>query len=187
MDITKGIRTRRSVKRFLNQPIEKDKLLRVLDAGVWAPSAGNSQNWRFVIVRNPALKLSLAEACLNQYWMTTAPLYVVVCVDTVKVKKLYPVRGELYNFLNAGACVENILLQAHAEGLASCWVSAFDDLAVKNILRLPDQVLPIAVLPLGFPGERVPPPKRVGLNNQVFFERYGNKMDRSPDTPNKKW
>ena len=177
MDVGECIHDRRSVKRFLNQRVEKDKLMRVLDAGAWAPSAGNAQNWRFVVVRNPALKLSLSEACLNQYWMTTAPLFVVVCVDTVKVSRLYPARGEVYNLLNAGACVENVLLQAHAEGLASCWVSTFDELAVRNILRLPDEILPVAVLPLGYPGERVPFPKRIGLNNQVFFDRWGNKEE----------
>lgn len=155
--------------------------MKVLEAGTWAPSSGNVQNWLFVIVRNPALQLSLSEACLNQYWMTSAPVFVVVCVDTTRVKSRYPVRGDLYNLLNAGACVENVLLQARAEGLASCWVSAFDDLAVKNILRLPDEVKPVAVLPLGYPGERVPPPKRVGLDKKVFFERFGNRLDRGSE------
>ncbi len=177
MDVFDAIRTRRSIRHFSNVPVEWEKVVRVLEAGSLAPSSGNVQNWRFIVVTDKDLRHKIAEACLEQSWITEAPVIIVVVADLARIKKLYGERGvKLYSIQNCAAAIQNMLLAAHALGLGACWVSAFEDEALSRILGIPSGVKPQAVIPLGYPAEKPPEPMHYTLENLCFFESYGNRI-----------
>ncbi len=188
MDTFRCIATRRSIRKYQDIDVPMELVSSVIDAARYAPSAGNSQNWRFVLVKDPAKIDQLAEASYNQLWMNSAPIIIVVCSDPEKLGKFYGTRGErLYSIQNCAAAVENMLLASHALGLASCWVGAFDEDKVKRDLGIPDSVRVQAILPLGYPDEVVPTPMHFTLENVCYFEKYGNRVrniDRVFQNPN---
>lgn len=177
MDVVECIKTRRSVRKFLDVPVEWDKVGTIVDAARNAPNAGNLQNWKFIIVVKEDTRKGLAEACLQQFWMAKAPVHIIACAEPEKGKRFYGIRGErLYSVQNCAAAVENMLLTAHSLGLGACWIGAFDEEHVKRILGIPDNVRPQAVVPIGYPAEKVPAPMQFQLENIVFVENWGNKV-----------
>ncbi len=176
MNVFEAVATRRSIRKFTSQDVPMEILGVVIDAGRYAPSSGNIQNWRFVLVKDVNNKQKVAEACMQQLWIAEAPVVMVVCAETEKINQYYGIRGErLYSVQNCSAAIENMLLVAHGLGLASTWVSAFDEDMLKRALGIPGDVRPQAVLPIGYPDEIVPAPNRYGMEDMVFHEAYGNK------------
>lgn len=170
MDFLELVKTRRSVRVFLPTEVEEEKLQQILEAAKWAPSAGNLQARDFIIVRNPEKRRQLAEAAYGQDFIAEAPVVLVVCANRGKSAKRYGRRGEsLYCIQDATASVENILLMAHAVGLASCWVGAFDEEEVKEKLNIPEDVMPVAILPLGYAAEKpIAPSRRIDVHKEVW-------------------
>lgn len=176
MNVFEAVATRRSIRKFTSQDIPMEILGVVLDAGRYAPSAGNIQNWRFILVKDPANKQRIAEACMQQLWIAEAPMVLVVYAETEKIKQFYGIRGErLYSVQNCSAAIQNMLLTAHALGLGSCWISAFDEDMLKRALGIPGDLRPQAVLPIGYPDEIVPAPTRIDMEDLCFHEGYGNR------------
>lgn len=174
MDLFETIFSRRSVRKFISKPVEDEKILRILDAARWAPSAGNTQDWFFVVVRDQGRKFQLSEAALGQYWIANASVVIVVCTKPEKTARMYGKKGEeVYTVQNASVAVENVLLAATGLGLGSCWVGSFDEDAVERILKIPHQFKTHAIVPIGYPAEKPNPPHRLGLESFVYFEEYG--------------
>jgi nitroreductase len=161
MEFSEVIARRRSVRHFNGKLAVSDEDVRaLLDAAVTAPTAGNIQPWRFVVVRSLDARERLAAA-MHQRWATAAPVIIVVCVDPRPCAARYGVRGEqLYSIQDTAAAVENILLAAVDRGLASCWIGAFDDAAVRDAIGVPHPVTPVAVLPIGHSAEAAGKPAR---------------------------
>jgi len=177
MDVIECIKTRRSIRKFLDIPVEWDKVGEIVDAGRHAPNSGNLQNWKFVVVLNQDTRNAIAEACLQQMWMAKAPVHIIMCAEPEKTKRFYGIRGErLYAVQNCAAAIENMLLAAHSLGLGACWVGAFDEDMLKRTVGLPAFIRPQAVIPIGYPGEKVPTPMQYQLENLVFMEAWGNKI-----------
>ncbi len=177
MNVEDAIKERRSVRRFLSIPVEFDKVASVIEAASLAPSAGNLQNWSFIIVTDKDKRVKLAEAALQQDWMAQAQVFVVVCGDPTKAERFYGPRGSnLYTVQNCAAATENLLLAATAEGLGACWVSAFDEAEVSRILSIPEGIIPYVIVPIGYADEKPPSSERYDLEIMVFFEEYGNKI-----------
>ncbi|MBI4016599.1 MAG: nitroreductase family protein [Candidatus Aenigmarchaeota archaeon] len=176
MQTQECIKTRRSIRKFLPVPVEFEKLGRILDAGRLAPSAGNVQNWKFIVVTDDAKKRAVVDACVEQFWIETAPVLVVVCGDPVKVERLYGDKGAFYTIQNCAAAIENMLLTAHDMSIGSCWVGAFDDVKLRAALAIPDNVVPQAVLPIGYAEEKPIEPSHLTIENVVYLERYGNRV-----------
>lgn len=182
MDVFEAIRGRRSIRRFTPEDVDDEALLKILDAARWAPSAGNLQPWRFIVVRSRERRRRLAEAALGQRFIEEAPVDIVVCADTRVSAWGYGPRGErLYCIQDTAAATQNILLAAHALGLGTCWVGAFDERRVSEVVGLPDGVRPVAIVALGHPAESPPPRPRRGLNEVVYSEVYGRSL--LPDRP----
>ncbi|MCW1301070.1 MAG: nitroreductase family protein [Candidatus Nanoarchaeia archaeon] len=175
MDVFECIFRRRSVRSFLNRAVEDEKISKILEAAIHAPSSGDLQNWLFILVRDRKKKLQLAEAALGQMWMTTADVIIAVCSKTSRVTMRYGERGRLYAIQNCAAAIENMLLAATALGLGSCWVGAFDETAVKHILNIPPEIEVHALIPIGYPAEKTIKPRRLPLEEVVFFEEFGKK------------
>ena len=174
MSILEIIKKRRSIRAFLTTPVEEAKLQNILEAGLWAPSAGNIQAWKYIVVRDPQKRKEITTAAFHQDWLQEAPLLIVVCAEIERMKNYYGVRGErLYVVQECAAAIQNMLLEAEAQGLATCWVGAFDEDAVKRILDIPDKARPQAIIALGYAGEKVPLPAKKALSTIVYFEQYG--------------
>ena len=132
-----------------------------------APSAGNLQARDFIIVDDALVKQALCKAALDQEFLVEAPVDIVVCANHHRIKP-YGKRGvELYCIQDAAAAVDHIMLLAVEYGLATCWVGAFNEAAVKTILRLPEYVRPVAIIPLGYPKTSTEPTSRLPLQKLI--------------------
>ena len=167
MDVLQAIKARRSVRRFLQKEIPKEILDTFVDAIIWAPSAGNLQSRKFYFVFNQQIKERLVNAAWGQDFIAEAPLCVVGCAD-LRIKNHYGNRGsELYTIQDVSASIQNLLLEAQEQGLASVWVGAFQEAEVSEILNFPSYLRPIAIVPIGYAAESSVPPKRVKKEDAV--------------------
>lgn len=177
MDLFEAIKGRRSIRTFKATPVPEESLSEILKAASLAPSAGNFQAWEFIVVKDAALKLEICKAASNQTFVREAPINIVVCVNQNWYSKGYGKRGkELFSICDASAATENLLLAAHGLGLGSCWVGDFKDEVISELLGLPENVRPVAIVPIGYsdktPQSRVKRP----LEDQVHTEKYGIKQ-----------
>ena len=174
MDVFEAIKNRRSVRAFSNQPVSDKEVEKLIDAARWAPSAGNIQPWQFIIVRDPEIKHGLCKAALDQTFIEEAPVVVVVCADPQRSAKGYGSRGiNLYCLQDAAAATQNMLLTAQAMGLATCWVGAFREEEARKVLKIPEGVRPVAIIPIGYAAEKPRVRPRRSLNEIVYRETYG--------------
>lgn len=161
MEFNEVLTKRRSVRHFNAKLAVSDEDVRaLLLAAVSAPSAGNIQPWRFTVVKSLEAKEHLASA-LHQRWATAAPVVIVVSVDPRPCAARYGDRGEmLYSIQDTAAAAENVLLAAVDRGLASCWIGAFDENAVREALGISAPITPVAILPVGYSAEASGRPPR---------------------------
>jgi nitroreductase len=149
MKVMEAIARRQSVRSFSSSPVEEEKLFRILEAGRLAPSARNMQDWKFVVVKDPGLRRNLAEAARNQEFVGQAPVVIAACGTSDYVMTC----GQLTYPIDVAIAVDHITLAAVEEGLGTCWIGAFYEDKVKEILGIPETVRVVALLPLGYPAE----------------------------------
>ncbi|MCZ7383052.1 MAG: nitroreductase family protein [Candidatus Methanoperedens sp.] len=172
MECIETIKGRRSVRRFKAQPVGKEIIEELLDAARMAPSAGNLQARDFIVISNKITKQKLKEAALGQSFIEQAPIVIVAVANIERSSRVYKTRGELYAIQDATASVENILLSACSLGLAACWVGAFDENAVIELLGIPNKTKPIAIIPVGYADEEPVAPPRMGMDKIVHWETW---------------
>ncbi len=169
MDALSCLRTRRSIRRYTEEPVTDEELRTLLDAAFCAPSACNFRPCDFVVVRSQQTREALADASVYAKMLPNAPLLLVVCGDTQK----QALRELLVN--DVSAAVENILLAAHAIGLGAVWLGVhigegwYD--ALRSELNLPEHVLPLAGIAIGHPAETRTIPERY-VESRVHQERW---------------
>ncbi|HRY14238.1 MAG TPA: nitroreductase family protein [Syntrophomonadaceae bacterium] len=172
MDCIETIMTRRSIRKFKPDPVDEQDLTTILEAGRWAPSAGNLQPCYFVVVRDPAQRKQLKAAAFDQESLDTAPAVIVVCADPNRCEK-YGEKGMTHFLLMDGAnATQNILLAARALGYGSCWMGGFSEKKVRELLGLPDHFRVISVVPIGKADEDPEPRERRPLSEIVKWERW---------------
>jgi len=161
MKILDAVKDRRSIRKFLPKQIPQDILEKLKEALIWAPSAGNLQARKFYFVFNKSIKEKLSQAALNQGFIAKAPLVIVACTDS-HIKLHYGERGvKLYTIQDVSASIMGMMLVAHEEGLGSVWVGAFDEKQASEILNLPENLRPVAIIPVGYPSSIPSAPSRV--------------------------
>ena len=167
MDILEIIKSRRSIRAFQEKDIPQEIIEKMMEALIWAPSAGNLQSRKFYFVFNKKIKNELAQASFGQTFIAQAPLVIVGCLD-INIEKKYGERGKnLYAICDVSASIENLMLYLQYEKLASCWVGAFQEEKVKKILNLSDNLRPIVICPVGYPAENPPAPSRFSKNRVI--------------------
>lgn len=169
MDVREAIRTRRSIRSYADKPVEEDKLDRVLEAARLAPSASNRQERRFIVVRDAQTRKKLAKAACDQSFVGTAPVVIAACAtESSRVMAC----GQPAYTVDVTIAVDHMTLQAAEEGLGTCWIGAFHEDEVKQVLGIPDTVRVVSLLPLGYP-EQVPgPTPRRPKEALVAFDRW---------------
>lgn len=150
MELLEGIFSRRSVRRYTAEPVADHLLREVVRAGCWAPSGLNNQPWRFVVVRDPAIKEALSRLTRYHRIVQAAPVLIAVYCDT---SAMY---HELKDHLAMGACLQNMLLAAHGLGLGSVWLGEIlcNAERVRAVLGLPDGYELMAIVAIGHPVSR---------------------------------
>ncbi|RIJ47637.1 nitroreductase [Maribellus luteus] len=167
------IKKRFSVRKFKGQPVEKQKLIQILEAGRMAPSAVNYQPWHFIVVEQE----KLAELCTtySAQWLQQAPLAIVICSDHSQSWKRGS-DGKDSADIDAAIAIDHMTLMATFLGLGTCWVCNFNANRCSEILKLPRNIEPVALLPFGYPDISAPNKQRKSLDEIVHYNEFGQKL-----------
>jgi nitroreductase len=168
MNLMQAIRTRRSIRNYQDRLVEEEKLLAVLEAGRLAPSAKNMQDWRFIVVRDSATRQRLAEAARDQQFVAQAPVVIAACGTSDLVMTC----GQPAYAIDVAIALDHMTLTAASLDLGTCWIGAFYEDRVKEILGVPQEVRVVALLPLGYPAEHPGPRPRKTLDEVVAWEHW---------------
>lgn len=171
MKVLDVIQKRRSVRKYKEDPIPEKALMRVLEAARLAPSGKNFQPWKFIIVKDKALKEKLAQASAGQFFMAEAPIIIVGCGFP---DNCYARMGRYMKSWSVDVTIalEHLILQAQEEGLGTCWIGSFEEEEVKAILNIPENVKVLALTPLGYPEEIPRFRGRKSLDEIISYDRY---------------
>jgi nitroreductase len=170
MNFQELIRKRYSVRAYKPDPVEEDKLGRVLEAARLAPTAANRQAFRIFVLPTKGREAELRRV-YGRDWFTQAPLVLAVCAVPAEgwVRKA---DGWNAAGVDATIAVTHLILAAAEEGLGTCWIAAFDPGAAREMLGLPADVIPSAFTPLGYPADSPVPKKRRPLADLVRKDRW---------------
>jgi nitroreductase len=171
MDVSAAIEGRRSIRSYKSSGVTEEQIGKILQAGQMAPSAGNLQGREFIVVRDANTRQRVCNAALGQRFIEDAPVCIIVCTNLPRTRQRYGKRAELYVVQDASTSVMNMMLRAYDLGLGTCWVGAFDEHAIGEILGVPDGIRPVAILPVGVPEESPEAPPRLG-EKIVHYERW---------------
>jgi nitroreductase len=172
MEFYDVIKKRKSIRKYKSDPIPEDVLNRILDAGRIAPSAKNIQPWHFVVIKDPEMKKKVAEASHGQHWMADADVIVCGCalMDIVWSR----MGGYMTSFaVDITIAMDHMILAAANEGLGTCWIGAFDEKQVKELLQVPDNVHVVALTPIGYPAQEAKDRGRKALGEIVSYDKFG--------------
>lgn len=192
MEIIDAIKNRRSIRHFKPDKVDEKTVQAVLESAHWAPSWSNNQCWRFIIVRDAALKEKIADTLTKikiedemvenaaALSVKQAPLLIVVCAE--KGQAGYNIdgttttdKGKYWFMFDVALAVENLTLAAHATGLGSCIIGAFDSIEVEHLLNVPDGFAVITMTPLGYPEQQGQVSPRKQLSEVLYREKFGIK------------
>ena len=168
VSVMTAIKMRRSIRHYKDKPVEWDKLKKVMEAGRLAPSAGNMQEWKFVVISDKNTREKLAMAAHSRF-VEEAPLVIVACAT---ITDCILESGQLAYPLDVAIAVDHMTLKAVEEGLGTCWVGSFDERKVKEALNIPDDVRVVTLLTLGYPKYVPGPRKRKKLEEIVAYEKW---------------
>ncbi|MCK4665141.1 nitroreductase family protein [Candidatus Dependentiae bacterium] len=182
MDIFDAIKNRRSIHHFIRDEISDEMVKTLLESAHWAPTAGNLQPCRFIVVKKTETIEKLISTAYPGYslnFLREASVVIIVCADESvydKKSEMYKDRGpSLFCLQDTAAAIENILLTAVALGLGACWVGAYYEEAVKQHLNIPEGVRPVALVPIGRTRSKSKPPPKRALEELISYETYKTK------------
>jgi nitroreductase len=184
MDLFAAIRSRASVRKFSDRPVEEDKLREVLDAARMAPSWANLQCWRFIIVKDAEARKKLSEwSYIEAFFapkgykinpaqkaLAEAPVVIVACADPARSGDL---GGQQFYLADVGIAAQNLMLAAHALDLGTVFVGVFDEEKIRSFLGIPANIRVVGLFPLGYPQEKGKQgPSRKSLEEIVCQEKW---------------
>ncbi|WP_027338963.1 nitroreductase family protein [Halonatronum saccharophilum] len=173
-NIIELLKKRRSIRKYLDRPVEEEKVEKLMEAATAAPSAGNSQPWEFIVIENEGVITKLVDdtmSTFNKSWMSKGvPVLIAVCAKPVTVAKKYGDRGRnLYVIQDTAAAIENILISATAMGLGTCWIGAFDEVKASEIMDLGADLRVYGFVTLGYADGEGKKPRQRSLSDVVRY------------------
>lgn len=162
MEVFEAIKNRRSIRKYKNEQIPKEKIDILIEAGRLAPTAANKQKFKLVIVDNDEIKKRLGVACNNQTFVGTVSHIIAGTVDP----------GWKWNQVDIAIVLEHIVLEAFEQGFGTCWIGAFNEDEVKKILNIPESIKVVALLAIGFADETPGPRPRKTVEEIVSYNKY---------------
>jgi nitroreductase len=178
MDVFEAIEKRRSIRNYEPTAVPRKKLEKVLEAARLAPSASNVQPWHFIVVTDAERREALSDGMFARF-LKQAPVVIVACGDEKKSPKWYPI--------DVAIAVENMVLAATGEGLGTCWIGSFNEIKVRAVLRIPENLRVVVLLAVGYPGGKESLGSKVfrlvrkhkSLDEIVSIEEYGKAYQKS--------
>ncbi len=167
-------RTRRSIRKFSNKEVPWEIIHDIVECGLNAPAAGNIQNYNIILISDKKKKYELGKLAFQQYWISDAPMLIIIVRDNYHLCEMYPNEGQTYAIQNTAALIENILMMAHFHNLGACWVEAYDNEVLKDFLGIPPEKIVDAIIPVGYPLEN-PSISKDDPTSKIFFNQFGNK------------
>lgn len=173
MDVFKAIKTRRSIRSFLDKSIDDKDLKAILESARLAPSASNRQEWRFVVVKDKKTKERITIAAKNQKFLLEAPVIIACCAKT---DGHVMTCGQACYPIDVAIAIDHMSLAAVELGLGTCWIGAFYEEQIKEILNIPKSIKVVELLALGYARSTPQNLKtRLPISEIVFFEKWNNK------------
>lgn len=175
----KEIEIRRSIRNYIDKPVENEKITELLESGRLAPSGSNTQPWRYIVVKSEEMRQKVMKACHNQKWMLTAPVFIVAVADVrSRIKENIDIylddnspQDEVKRIIrDTSISAGYMLLQANNLGLGSCWVAEFTQEDIRPVLNIPSDKYVIGVITIGYPNETPKARTRKKLEDIVHFE-----------------
>jgi len=157
-----AITQRRSVRRYKEKPFPMEELTSLVEAARWAPSAGNSQPWEFLLINDKEMVRALKS--VSPGWLKQAPALIVMCINEK--------RKTNWSLMDVGAAMQNILLYAHSKEYGCCPIGSFVVETVKELLELPQHLEPVLFITVGYSDEKPQPTKRL-TSDELVFKRVG--------------
>ena len=175
----KEIEMRRSIRKYINKPVENEKITELLESARHAPSGNNTQPWHYIIVKSEEMRQKIMEASHNQKWMMTAPVF-IVCVADVRCR----IKEDIDLYLDDNSPQDEVkriirdtsisagymLLGANNLGLGTCWVAWFTQEEIRPVLNIPSDKYVVGVITVGYPNENPKARPRKKLKNMVHYE-----------------
>ena len=170
MDAMEALFSRRSIRKYTAEPVTEEVLREILEAAMSAPSAGNQQPWHFVIINDRKILDYIPSFHPHSQMLKEAPVAILVCGDLTLEKHIG------YWVQDCSAATENLLLAIHAKGLGAVWLGIFPREerveGLRKLLDIPDHVIPLSLIPVGYPAESKPPrPDRYNAN-KIHHNRW---------------
>jgi nitroreductase len=172
MNVIEAIKTRRSVRKYKPEPIPESDLKTILEAAQLAPSAGNKQPWKFIVVRDTETKKRLADKARKQLWIGDAGVVIAALAMDKKDPSIY----ERWAERDVMTAVEHMVLTAWELGYGTCWIGAFEQKDIKEILDIPEEMTVINLLPIGVPDQKPEPRGRKPFEEIFHDGKYGKSL-----------
>ncbi|MFW9789266.1 MAG: nitroreductase family protein [Candidatus Thorarchaeota archaeon] len=173
-ELFEKLKSRQSIRKFSTESIPDSDIEDIVNLARTAPSGGNRQPWRIIIVTRDELRNKLVTAAYNQTFLGVAPVVYVICAVPEESAERYKERGRsLYTLQDTAALTLNILYGAHLHGYGACWVGAFNEDEVSKVLNIPSHMRPVAMVPVGRTDGNLPPLRgRKSLSEIVVREKF---------------
>lgn len=168
MSVKSTIETRRSIRSYLDKPVENEKLIAVLQAGRLAPSARNLQNWKIIAVTDKAKIALMQDACMGQKQVGMAPVTLAICANNDRIMAC----GQPTSSVDCSIAMSFMMLAAAEEGLGTCWLGSFDAEKVRSVLNIPQDYVVVAVTPLGYADGEAADRGRKPFDEIVCFDSF---------------
>jgi len=161
MSVLDAILRRRSIRSYRSEPIPEEVLRNILEAGRLAPSADNLQPWHFIVITDSRTKVKLSGGRWNRFIKDSA-FTVVGCGYA----------DNEWSTIDVAIALENMVIAAEAQGVASCWIGDFEEKEVKELLGIPDNLKIIALVSFGYPAEKPSPSDKKSLKEIVHYNKF---------------
>ncbi len=169
MDVFEAVSKRRSIRKYKDIEVEDEKLQDILEVARISPSAANRQEWKFIVVKDKESREKLVEAANGQQFVAEAPITIVAC--STESERVMPCGQHAYT-VDLSIAVSFMILEATELGLGTCWLGAYDEEKVRNILNIPERIRVPAMFTLGYADENPHARPRKHLDEIVSSEKY---------------
>lgn len=173
MEFDKVVDLRKSVRSFKDKKVDFADVLEAIDAAIKGPFAGNMNNLKFLIVEDEKMIKEIAKHS-DQTWINEAPVAILVCSDETHLENQFGERGRVYSRQQAGAAVNTMTMKLAELGISSCWVGAYTDEILRELLKIPGHINIEAIIPAGYEKNKTKKPRKQALENVLRWENWNN-------------
>lgn len=177
----KSIEMRRSIRKYKEEAVSDENILRLIESARLAPSGSNTQPWHFIVVKDKVIKQKISEVSHNQQWMVTAPVF-IVCIADIRsrikekveliLEENSPEEEVKQIIRDTSIATEHILLTASSLGLGSCWVAWFTQNTIRPVLNIPTDKYVVGIITLGYPDEQPMSRPRKKMEEILHYEQW---------------